>query len=147
MQKRGWGKQLMGENQYPTPAQQFSPANYPQPLPALLSCYHGKHGLGSCICTGNVELFLKIIIIKRCYRTPVFHLMGSSGRSPCISDHLLEMIICGTGNSNQYPSHLFILQFQCTALHRACLRGHAEIVEKLLEAGAKLEPRDMVSLM
>ncbi|XP_053126126.1 ankyrin repeat domain-containing protein 23 isoform X3 [Hemicordylus capensis] len=35
-------------------------------------------------------------------------------------------------------------QFKCTALHRACLRGHAEIVDKLLEAGAKLEPRDML---
>ncbi|XP_015263672.1 PREDICTED: ankyrin repeat domain-containing protein 23 [Gekko japonicus] len=35
-------------------------------------------------------------------------------------------------------------KFKCTALHRACLRGHAEIVEKLLEAGAKLEPRDML---
>ncbi|KAJ6653202.1 hypothetical protein lerEdw1_009988 [Lerista edwardsae] len=34
--------------------------------------------------------------------------------------------------------------FRCTALHRACLRGHAEIVDKLLEAGAKLEPRDML---
>ncbi|KAL7981348.1 hypothetical protein Chor_002244 [Crotalus horridus] len=35
-------------------------------------------------------------------------------------------------------------KFQCTALHRACLRGHKEIVDKLLEAGAKLEPRDML---
>ncbi|XP_061449195.1 ankyrin repeat domain-containing protein 23 [Rhineura floridana] len=35
-------------------------------------------------------------------------------------------------------------KFRCTALHRACLRGHAEIVDKLLEAGAKLEPRDML---
>uniref|UniRef100_A0A8D0GFP1 Ankyrin repeat domain-containing protein 23 n=1 Tax=Sphenodon punctatus TaxID=8508 RepID=A0A8D0GFP1_SPHPU len=35
-------------------------------------------------------------------------------------------------------------QFRCTALHRACLRGHAEIVDKLLEGGAKLEPRDML---
>uniref|UniRef100_A0A8C0H153 Uncharacterized protein n=1 Tax=Chelonoidis abingdonii TaxID=106734 RepID=A0A8C0H153_CHEAB len=33
-------------------------------------------------------------------------------------------------------------QFRCTALHWACLRGHAEIVDKLLAAGARLEPRD-----
>ncbi|XP_067396396.1 ankyrin repeat domain-containing protein 23 isoform X6 [Emydura macquarii macquarii] len=34
-------------------------------------------------------------------------------------------------------------KFRCTALHWACLRGHADVVEKLLQAGATLEPRDM----
>lgn len=39
---------------------------------------------------------------------------------------------------------LFQLQFKRTALHRACSEGHLEVVKKLVEAGARLEQKDMV---
>ncbi|XP_043940318.1 ankyrin repeat domain-containing protein 1-like [Protopterus annectens] len=35
-------------------------------------------------------------------------------------------------------------ELNVTALHRACLKGHKDIVEKLLAAGAALEPQDML---
>jgi hypothetical protein len=37
-------------------------------------------------------------------------------------------------------------QYKRTALHRACLEGHLAIVEKLMEAGAQIEFRDMVNI-
>nr|KAF6322021.1 ankyrin repeat domain 1 [Pipistrellus kuhlii] len=37
-------------------------------------------------------------------------------------------------------------EYKRTALHRACLEGHLAIVEKLLEAGAQIEFRDMVNI-
>uniref|UniRef100_A0A494BB19 Ankyrin repeat domain-containing protein 1 n=1 Tax=Mus musculus TaxID=10090 RepID=A0A494BB19_MOUSE len=37
-------------------------------------------------------------------------------------------------------------EYKRTALHRACLEGHLAIVEKLMEAGAQIEFRDMVNI-
>ncbi|KAB0394807.1 hypothetical protein E2I00_000449, partial [Balaenoptera physalus] len=37
-------------------------------------------------------------------------------------------------------------EYKRTALHRACLEGHLAIVEKLIEAGAQTEFRDMVNI-
>ena len=43
--------------------------------------------------------------------------------------------------STQY----FILQQQATPLHHAAYKGHSEMVCTLLEAGADIEARDVVS--
>ena len=37
-------------------------------------------------------------------------------------------------------------QLHRTALHWACLKGHCELVNKLLEAGAAVDTRDLVRL-
>lgn len=42
------------------------------------------------------------------------------------------------------PSFLLCSQLHRTALHWACLKGHGQLVDKLLEAGAAVEARDLV---
>lgn len=42
-----------------------------------------------------------------------------------------------------FPS-LYVHQFKRSALHKACYRGHMDIMRKLLEAGASIENRDKV---
>lgn len=47
-----------------------------------------------------------------------------------------------------WPSFLHLTsrspQLHRTALHWACLKGHCELVNKLLEAGAAVDTRDLV---
>lgn len=52
----------------------------------------------------------------------------------------MRILICTT------ISCFNLRQYKRTALHRACLEGHLAIVEKLMEAGAQIEFRDMVNI-
>lgn len=42
---------------------------------------------------------------------------------------------------------LYNVQFQRTALHKASFKGHVEVMQRLLEAGAAMEKKDKVSIL
>ncbi|KAK3538188.1 hypothetical protein QTP70_032941 [Hemibagrus guttatus] len=61
----------------------------------------------------------------------------SDGGDPNTSDH--------KSNSPREPSlSVSAWQFKRSALHKACYRGHVEVMRRLLEAGASIENKDQL---
>lgn len=63
----------------------------------------------------------------------------------------MEGVAAGVGSSREQLCSLGLIfclrsQLHRTALHWACLKGHRQLVNKLLAAGAAIEARDLVSL-